>query len=157
MKRSCWRFTEATFDYMSSLYKANPKVFEQIRRAEINRKIENAKPKLRVFLRRFQFRVELAIAKEKNDHEEFERIVRSEIERIINDADSKFQARLRGLQFKIDATLLKYKNPIARMNKMAELFWEGVDTFEKTLMGEFTGNELGTSAKVISLFSNVNK
>ena len=157
MKRSCWRFTESTFDYMANLYKADPKVFEQIKRAEINREIEDAKPRSRLLLRRFQFRIELAIAKEKNDYEEFERIVRAEIERIINDADSKFQARLRGLQFKIDATLLKYKNPIARMNKMAELFWEGVDTFEKTLRGELTGSKLKTSAKVISLFSNVNK
>ncbi|VAV86056.1 hypothetical protein MNBD_BACTEROID02-601, partial [hydrothermal vent metagenome] len=113
---------------MAGLYKADPKVFEQIKRAEINREIEDAKPRSRLLLRRFQFRIDLAIAKEKNDHEEFECIVRSEIERIINDADSKFQARLRGLQFKIDATLVKYKNPIARMNKMVELFWGGVDT-----------------------------
>lgn len=41
--------------------------------------------------------------------------------------------KMEQLQWKIDGELLKYKNPIARMNKMAELFWEGVNKFNEVI------------------------
>ncbi len=60
-----------------------------------------------------------------SDPAEFERQVREKIDEIIQNADPKYRKRLQGLQFTIDCTLKKYKDPVARMNKMVELFWEG--------------------------------
>lgn len=42
--------------------------------------------------------------------------------------------RARGLQFKIDAQLTNIKDPVAKMNKMVELFWEGFKEFHGVLM-----------------------
>ena len=55
------------------------------------------------------------------------------IETYISSVPEERQQRLRQLQWKIDGELRKYKDPIAKMNKMAELFWEGVATFQSTL------------------------
>jgi len=65
----------------------------------------------------------------KTDPEAFERKVRGDIERVICDADPQYRDRLRGMQFEIDAKLGKYKDPVARFNKMVELFWDGVNKF----------------------------
>lgn len=55
------------------------------------------------------------------------------IETFISSVPEERQQRLRQLQWKIDGELRKYKDPIAKMNKMTELFWEGVGQFQETL------------------------
>jgi len=47
--------------------------------------------------------------------------------------DEDRRRRLRGLQFQITSQLGQYKDPIAKMNKMVELFWEGVGKFNDAL------------------------
>jgi len=49
----------------------------------------------------------------------------------IEDEDRKL--KLQQLQFRIDRELHKYKDPVAKMNKMVELFWEGVNEFNQVL------------------------
>jgi len=55
------------------------------------------------------------------------------IEDFISSLPEERQQRLRQLQWKIDGELRKYKDPIARMNKMIELFWDGVAEFKEVL------------------------
>jgi len=60
------------------------------------------------------------------------------IETYISSVPPERQQRLRQLQWKIDGELRKYKDPIAKMNRMAEMFWEGVTQF-KEVMNEAAG------------------
>lgn len=55
------------------------------------------------------------------------------IETYISSVPPERQQRLRQLQWKIDGELRKYKDPIAKMNKMAELFWSGVAEFQQVM------------------------
>lgn len=59
--------------------------------------------------------------------------------KIINDAissvpDSNRRARLIAFQVRLDRTLEKYKNPIAKLEKMQDIFWTGVDKFYDVLV-----------------------
>ena len=49
----------------------------------------------------------------------------------IEDEDKRL--RLQQLQFRIDGELRHYKDPVARMNKMVELFWDGVKEFQQSM------------------------
>ncbi len=157
MKKISRRFTEKSFDHMADLYKVDPEVFERVKRVEIARVIRSADLRHQIRLRRVQFKIDIAIANNKNDCEEIKRVIRAEIARIINDADPRLQTRLYGLQFKINTTLMKYKDPIACMNKMAELFWEGVSDLDKVLKGDFTVGRNKISAEIIPLFQKIDK
>ncbi len=53
------------------------------------------------------------------------------IETYISSLPEERQQPLRQLQWTIDGELRKYKDPIAKMNKMAELFWNGVFKFQE--------------------------
>lgn len=72
---------------------------------------------------------------------------------IVEDAISKcpkeFQQQIRQNNWRIEQELSKFKNPTARMNKMVELFWNGVSKFEDTLRGNSISAEPRTRAKVI--------
>ena len=56
--------------------------------------------------------------------------------------DEEKRLRLQQLQFRIDGQLRKYKDPIARMNKMCEIFWEGFAEFQQAL-NKLTGDRDG--------------
>ncbi len=43
------------------------------------------------------------------------------------------QQRMRAIQWRLEQDLCKYKDPIARMNRMVVLFWEGVNKFKDEL------------------------
>lgn len=58
--------------------------------------------------------------------EEMKRIAGGDEERLI---------KLQQFQWNINKELRKYKDPVARMNKMAELFWVGVKKFELACKG----------------------
>lgn len=47
--------------------------------------------------------------------------------------DDGRRLRLQQLQFRLDGELRHYKDPVARMNKMVEIFWTGVNKFKQTL------------------------
>ncbi len=53
------------------------------------------------------------------------------IETYISSLPEERQQRLRQLQWTIDGELRKYKDPIAKMNKMTELFWNGFSKFQE--------------------------
>lgn len=77
-----------------------------------------------------------------DDPDEFERIGKQIIQdtlSCVQDEDQRL--KLQRLQFRIDRELRHYKDPIARMNKMCELFWEGFNEFQRTL------NETNTTMK----------
>lgn len=55
-------------------------------------------------------------------------VISSEIIKMA-DGDPERLKKLQQIQWKIDGQLRKYKDPIARSNKMQEIFWEGVREF----------------------------
>ncbi|MEM2159448.1 MAG: DUF3135 domain-containing protein [Candidatus Nitrosotenuis sp.] len=72
----------------------------------------------------------------KDDEDAFNEYARTEIERLIESAPEHLKSRLRAIQFNLDMTLRKYKDPIARYNKMVELFWEAFFKFKDALDGK---------------------
>jgi hypothetical protein len=69
----------------------------------------------------------------RRDQRQFE----EERERLIIETIEGFNAEHRkrayGLQFKIDCQLRPYRDPVMRMNKMVEIFWQGVYSFQEAL------------------------
>jgi hypothetical protein len=61
--------------------------------------------------------------------EERLRIIRNTIEGF----DREHRQKAYGLQFKIDCQLRRYNDPVMRMNKMVEIFWEGVYDFQEAM------------------------
>ena len=45
------------------------------------------------------------------------------------------QQRARAYNWRIQQELRKFKDPVARMNKMVEMFWDGVKDFQSALDG----------------------
>ena len=60
-------------------------------------------------------------------------------EYIDNIEDPERKKELIQFQLSIDKELRKYKDPVARMNKMVELFWEGFKEFNDC-MNKFRGD-----------------
>ena len=78
-----------------------------------------------------------------DDPEAFDRERQEIIDDFIeNLPNEECRLRMRQFQFRIDSQLRKYKDPVARMNKMVELFWEGFKTFQETLHACATGNPM---------------
>jgi hypothetical protein len=67
------------------------------------------------------------------DPEAFARRSRLLIQSLIDGFPEGQRSRAYGLQLKIDAELSRYKDPVARMNRMVELFWQGVGDFQEVL------------------------
>lgn len=67
------------------------------------------------------------------DPEQFEEQRQFLIQRTIEDFPEEYRQRAYGLQFRLDAQLRKYKNPVARMNKMVEIFWQNFEEFVEVL------------------------
>ena len=71
----------------------------------------------------------------KADPKEFERHTRAMLEAQIQNASPHSQLRLRALQSELLAELSHYKHPVARMNRMVELFWEKAILLRDALKG----------------------
>jgi len=56
-----------------------------------------------------------------------------------------------GIQFRLDHELSKYHDPIARMNKMVEIFWKGVYEFNHALKGTIEIKDCSSSDSVVSM------
>lgn len=69
----------------------------------------------------------------REDPEAFEEMRRALIEQTIAGFPEEHRARAYGLQFRIDAELSLCKDPISRMNRMVEIFWDGVRRFESAI------------------------
>ena len=83
----------------------------------------------------------------RDDPEEFGRVARMRIDKLIESVEPERRQSLRQLQFRIDCELRKYKDPVARMNKMTELFWEGVKSLDDALNGKLARVEEKTIKK----------
>ncbi len=71
--------------------------------------------------------------------EKFDEEVKSILEEFFdNIKDPEKREHLRRFQFRIDGELRKFTDPVARMNKMVELFWVGVNEFHATLTNPIT-------------------
>jgi hypothetical protein len=69
----------------------------------------------------------------RTDPEAFEAMRRLLIEETIEGFPEKHRARAYGLQLRIDAELSHFRDPVARMNRMIELFWAGFSDFQQAL------------------------
>lgn len=91
----------------------------------------------------------------RKDPERFEMLRRELIERTIQGFPERFRPRAYGIQFQLDAALRHYKDPVARMNKMVEIFWEQFQRFQEAVcMPERVARERAAGrmpAKVIPL------
>ncbi|MCR4306541.1 MAG: DUF3135 domain-containing protein [Candidatus Yonathbacteria bacterium] len=91
----------------------------------------------------------------KSDPKEFERHTRAMIEAQIQNAPPHLQLKLRALQSLLYTELSHYKHPLARMNRMVELFWEKAIELQSALNGSLqkkVSKSKGQDAKVIALF-----
>ena len=95
----------------------------------------------------------------KADPKEFERHTRAMIEAQIQNAPPHLQLKLRALQSLLYTELAHYKHPVARMNRMVELFWEKAIELRDALNGLLSEQVLkqawkpkGQDAEVIPLF-----
>lgn len=83
----------------------------------------------------------------------FEQLSREIIRQTIESFPEHHRKRAQGLQFRIDCALRGYRDPVARMNRMVEIFWEYFQQFYDVLhdpekvLKEREGE--ATSAKVI--------
>ena len=68
-----------------------------------------------------------------SDPQAFEAMRRLLIEETIEGFPEEHRTRAYGLQLRIDAELGRYRDPVARMNRMVEIFWDGVRNFQQAL------------------------
>lgn len=83
---------------------------------------------------------------QKTNPEAVQRFIESEIEAEIvrlSAGDKEHEIKLRQFQWNINKELRRYKDPVARMNKMAELFWQGVHKFQKVCSISFKNDPEG--------------
>lgn len=68
------------------------------------------------------------------DPDAFEEEAREAIQDFIDHLpNDDCRLRAQQMQFRIDRELRPYTDPVARMNKMVELFWEGFQEFQHVL------------------------
>ncbi|NOT12563.1 MAG: DUF3135 domain-containing protein [Methylococcaceae bacterium] len=86
----------------------------------------------------------------KTDPEQFQLITRQMIEAYIASIpDEISRKKCAGTQFRLDHELGKYNDPIARMNKMVEIFWQGVYQLHSSLNGTIEIKENTPAVSVI--------
>jgi hypothetical protein len=68
--------------------------------------------------------------------EQFKKHKEKTIEDFFANIPPEQQQRLRAIQWRLDRELDKYDDPVARMNKMVELFWKQVFQFQRALSGD---------------------
>lgn len=88
----------------------------------------------------------------KTDPEQFQVATRQMIDDFIAGIpDDASRRKCAGLQFKLDHELGKYADPIARMNRMIELLFDGVYQFNNALKGNIDINENNTSSTILHM------
>ncbi len=88
----------------------------------------------------------------KTDPEQFQAISRKMIEDYIASIpDEISRKKCAGIQFRLDHELSKYHDPLARMNKMVEIFWKGVYEFNNALKGTIEIKDGTSTDTVVSM------
>ncbi|MCR4330895.1 MAG: DUF3135 domain-containing protein [Patescibacteria group bacterium] len=89
------------------------------------------------------------------DPKEFERHTQAMIEAQIQNAPPHLQLKLRALQSVVYDELSHYKHPVARMNRIVELFWKKAIELRDALNGSLSKHvpkPKRQDAEIISLF-----
>lgn len=73
------------------------------------------------------------LLKLKDHPDEFEQRTNQIWEEFFKTLPNEKQKPARQFKWQLDAQLRGYKDPVARLNKMIELFWQGVQTFQLSL------------------------
>lgn len=73
------------------------------------------------------------LVKLKDDPEQFDQRANEIWEHFYQSLTPEQEQQARRFKWQMDAQLRNYKDPIARMNKMIELFWQGFQTFQLSL------------------------
>ena len=74
------------------------------------------------------------IASLRDDPDSFETTKDQIIEEFILAQPEEVQQRLRQQQWRIDNDLRRFKDPVARLNRMVEIFWEQFREFQTSLL-----------------------
>lgn len=77
----------------------------------------------------------------RNDEKAFDEKANQIINDFISSLPKERQQRARAIHFRISTQLRNINDPIARMNKMVEIFWDGVEEFRNVLNGEVETKE----------------
>ena len=85
----------------------------------------------------------------KDDPEAFAERQKEILDEAIAECPEEYQEKLTQQCWCLDKQLDKYKDPTARMNKMVEIFWQGVYKFEDTLRGNSIEAEPRSKADVV--------
>ena len=98
-----------------------------------------------------------------SDPEAFEEkrreILEANMIKMCNGCEEKL-ARCRAIQWRLDQELSKYVDPVARYNKMIEIFWKQVAQFQlslNTIQGELEDEQLQVKSAEVLEFKNPNK
>ncbi len=87
--------------------------------------------------------------------DKFEETRKELIQTAIDSYPEQYRKRAQGIQFELDCELRKYKNPVARMNRMVEIFWEKFQEFNLVVNNPASAcaarKKDSTPAKVIAL------
>jgi hypothetical protein len=97
-----------------------------------------------------QFDFETLSGLYKTDPDQFQVTTRQMIDDYIASIpDEVSRKKCAGIQFKLDHELSKYHDPLARMNKMVEIFWQGVYQLHNALNVTIEVKESSASDTVI--------
>jgi len=70
------------------------------------------------------------------------------IDEYIDTLTPDYQQRARAYNWRIQQELRKFKDPTARMNRMVEMFWQGVKEFQTTLQNPEVVTQTGQPSVV---------
>lgn len=76
----------------------------------------------------------------KEDPAEFDKVTSEMIDGFINNLPESKKEIFRAKQWRLQQQLGKIKNPLARMNKMVSIFWDGANEFVTVTKNVLAGN-----------------
>lgn len=86
----------------------------------------------------------------KDNPEQFQMVVDEIFEKYYTTIPPERLELAKKFQWQIDTKLQHYKDPIARMNKMVELFWEGFNKFQNALNEDAVKEQPQSTGKILS-------
>jgi len=79
------------------------------------------------------------------DPDEFKRITDTVIGDYIESVPTDKQDKLRRKQWVLEQELSHFKDPLARMNRMVQIFWEGVNEFREVTNDPFSKTNVSSN------------
>ena len=89
------------------------------------------------------------------DPQRFEEQRRKLIQQAIEEFPAHLRPRAYGLQFRLDAELGRIRDPVARMNRMVEIFWDSFEQLRRAIndpVGLLAEREKGKTSAVVIPF-----